>query len=182
MKNFVQDGRVISVTAPYNLASGGGCRIGGIFGVSNGTYLSGNVAQIHTQGVFDIVKATGAVTAGDDIYWDNTNKVVTTVAAGNKRIGVAIAAALSGDASARVLLDRANNPRFFVSAEQTGTGSNQNVAHGLGEVPAFVFITYTDLTPATAGSANVTYGTHTSTNAVVNVTSGKKFLVVAIAG
>lgn len=182
MKNFVQSGDTITINAPYTVTSGGGIQIGGLFGVACDDIANGVEGEMLTRGVFDLVKATGAVAVGDEIYWDNTNRVVSTTAAGNKRIGVAVAAALSGAATARVRLDGANTPRFFVSAEQTGTGANQNVAHGLGEVPAFVFITYTDLTPATAGSVNVTYGTHTSTNVVVNVTSGKKFLVVAIAG
>lgn len=67
----------------------------------------------------------------------------------------------------------------FKSAEQTGTGSSQNVAHGLGVVPGLVMIMPTDLTPATAGSYAVTEGTHTTTNVVVTVTTGKKFKVIA---
>lgn len=71
--------------------------------------------------------------------------------------------------------------RIFISAEQTGTGSAQNVAHGLGVIPAAVFIAPTDLTPATVGSYSVTEGTHTTTNVVVTVTTSKKFKVLAIA-
>jgi hypothetical protein len=67
----------------------------------------------------------------------------------------------------------------FISTEQTGTGSAQNVAHGLGRVPSAVLIVPTDLTPATVGSYVVTEGTHTTTNVVVTVTSGKKFKVQA---
>jgi predicted RecA/RadA family phage recombinase len=182
MVNFVQTGDTIAITAPYTVTSGGGVQIGGLFGVATDDITSGAAGQIKMSGVFDIVKASGAWVVGDNIYWDNTNKFVTTTAAANKRVGVAVAAAGSGDATGRVRLDASNEPRMFVSSEQTGTGSAQNVAHGLGVAPAFVFITYTDLTPATAGSVNVTYGTHTSTNVVVTVTSGKKFLVVAFAG
>jgi hypothetical protein len=69
----------------------------------------------------------------------------------------------------------------FVSAEQTGTGSAQNVAHGLGVIPRFVVIVPTDLTPATTGSYVVTEGTHTTTNVVVTVTTSKKFKVLAFA-
>jgi hypothetical protein len=69
--------------------------------------------------------------------------------------------------------------KVFVSTEQTGTGAAQNVAHGLGAVPAAVLVAPTDLAPATAGVYTVTEGTHTSTNVVVTVTSGKKFKVLA---
>jgi hypothetical protein len=67
----------------------------------------------------------------------------------------------------------------FVSTEQTGTGSAQNVAHGLGVAPAAVLIAPTDTAPSTTGAYTVTEGTHTTTNVVVTVTSGKKFKVLA---
>ena len=68
---------------------------------------------------------------------------------------------------------------FFKSSEQTGTGSAQNVAHGLGVAPGLVMVYPTDTSPATAGAYAMTEGSHTSTNVVVTVTSGKKFKVVA---
>lgn len=67
----------------------------------------------------------------------------------------------------------------FASAEQTGTGSAQNVAHGLGVVPRFVLIGVTE-DPGGTGF-DVAEGTHTATNVVVTVTSGVKFKVLAIA-
>ena len=67
----------------------------------------------------------------------------------------------------------------FVSTEQTGTGSTQNVAHGLARVPSLVVIIPTDTAPATTGQYTATEGTHDATNVVVTVTSGKKFKVLA---
>lgn len=67
----------------------------------------------------------------------------------------------------------------FISGELTGTGSAQNVAHGLGRVPSAVLVIPTDTSPATVGVFTVTEGTHTDTNVVVTVTSGKKFKVQA---
>lgn len=64
---------------------------------------------------------------------------------------------------------------MFVSAEQTGTGSAQNVAHGLGVVPSKVFVAATN----TAAAYTVTEGTHTSTNVIVTVTTGAKFKTMA---
>jgi predicted RecA/RadA family phage recombinase len=179
MFNYIQDGDTIPFLAPYTVVSGAGALLGKIFGVACDDITSGVSGQFKTSGVFDLTKTTGAVAVGDPVYWDNTNKYCTTTANSNAEIGVCISAALSGDATVRVKLSEGLIIRRFISAEQTGTGSAQNVAHGLGVTPSKVFITYTDLTPATAGSVNVTYGTHTSTNVVVTVTSGKKFLVVA---
>lgn len=70
---------------------------------------------------------------------------------------------------------------LFVSTEQTGNGSAQNVAHGLGVVPAAVMIIPTDTAPATAGAYTATEGVHTTTNVVVTVTNGKKYKVWALA-
>src|SRR5690348_14089245 len=73
------------------------------------------------------------------------------------------------------------NTAMFVSTEQTGTGASQNVAHGLGAVPAAVLIVPTDTDPATIGAYTAVEGSHDITNVVVTVTSGKKFKVWAMA-
>lgn len=67
----------------------------------------------------------------------------------------------------------------FISTEQTGTGSAQNVAHGLGAAPSKVLVVPTDLTPATVGQYVVTEGSHDGTNVIVTVTASKKFKVMA---
>lgn len=69
----------------------------------------------------------------------------------------------------------------FKSTEQTGTSSAQNIAHGLGVTPGLVMVFPTDTNVATTGDYIVTEGTHTTTNVVVTVTTGKKFKVVAFA-
>jgi hypothetical protein len=66
--------------------------------------------------------------------------------------------------------------QLFISTVQTGTGSAQNIAHGLGVVPTNVFVSFTGSTSSQA----VTEGTHTTTNVVVTVTSGATFKVFAI--
>lgn len=69
----------------------------------------------------------------------------------------------------------------FQSTETTATGSSQNVAHGLGVVPAVVFITITE-SPGdlvTGGAFDIAEGSHSSTNVVVTITTGLKFKVLA---
>lgn len=70
--------------------------------------------------------------------------------------------------------------KVFISAETTGTGSSQNVAHGLGATPAGVLVVPTEHpgTPDT-GAFDIAEGTHTSTNVVVTVTANVKFKVFA---
>jgi hypothetical protein len=67
--------------------------------------------------------------------------------------------------------------KTFKSSEQTGSGSAQNIAHGLAVTPSLVIVY-----PADSGDNYVaTEGSHTSTNVVVTVTTGKKYRVVAFA-
>lgn len=97
MKNFVQPGDVISVTAPANVSAGAGVLVGSIFGVAVNAALSGAPVEIATRGVFDLTKAgSQAWTVGQRVYWDDTAKNCTTTAGTNKLIGVAAAAVGSG--------------------------------------------------------------------------------------
>ena len=67
----------------------------------------------------------------------------------------------------------------FISTEQTGTGSAQNIAHSLGTTPTKVMVAPTDTAPSTTGAYTVTEGSHDATNVVVTVTTGKKYKVLA---
>lgn len=105
MKNFVQDGDVISVTAPYALTSGQGCLVGSLFGIAVNDYENGAAAEIRRDGVFDITAlSTDTASQGAKLYWDNTNKRLTTTASGNTLVGVATVAKTSGQTTARILL------------------------------------------------------------------------------
>lgn len=108
MKNFVQEGKTVTVTAPAALASGVGVLIGSMFGVTNSAAANGAEVEIDLCGVFDLVRATGASTdwtPGTLLYWDDTNKRITKTSSGNTKIGVAVTAALVGDATGRVRLN-----------------------------------------------------------------------------
>ena len=109
-KNFIQPGDSFQIPAPSALASGAGVLIAGsgatgVFAVALQTVASGALVEVRIDGVFDLPKATGAVTLGQLIYWDDTNKRVTTVSTSNTKIGIATLAAASGDATARVRLN-----------------------------------------------------------------------------
>lgn len=68
--------------------------------------------------------------------------------------------------------------KIFTSTEQTGNGSAQNVAHGLGAIPTKVIISATEFGASTA--VDIAEGTHTTTNCVVTVSSGVKYKVWAM--
>jgi hypothetical protein len=69
---------------------------------------------------------------------------------------------------------------FFLSAEQTGTGSAQNVAHTLGKLPERVLPFLTG-GPASYSQPTITLGTHTADNLVATVTTGWKYRLMAVA-
>jgi predicted RecA/RadA family phage recombinase len=87
MKNFVQEGAVVTVVAPANVASGAGLIFGQLFGVALRDALSGAEVDMQVRGVVALPKVAGSVAVGVLMYWDNTNKRATTVASGNRPIG-----------------------------------------------------------------------------------------------
>jgi predicted RecA/RadA family phage recombinase len=120
MQNYVQQGKTITVVAPYNVTSGGGVLVAGtgyVFGVAVNTQNQNDSMELVVEGVFDLAKDASTFANGDYVYWDNTNKVATSTATGNKKIGVALLSQASGvnapggnsgDATVRVRL----NPAF----------------------------------------------------------------------
>jgi predicted RecA/RadA family phage recombinase len=110
MKNFIQKGVTLTLTAPYAVSSGGGALVGSVFGVASNDYANGEEGEFQVAGAFDLTRETGAGTGwtqGALIYWDNTNKRVTKTATGNKLIGIGAKAAADNDATGRVRLNGA---------------------------------------------------------------------------
>lgn len=105
MKNLIQKGDTLSLTAPADVVGGQGILVGSIFGVCSHDAKSGETMEVAVEGVFDLPKATGALTEGAKLYWDNTAKNITTTATSNTLIGAAVAVAASGDATGRVRLN-----------------------------------------------------------------------------
>jgi predicted RecA/RadA family phage recombinase len=109
MKNYLQHGDTLSLTAPAGgVVSGAPYLIGaGIFGVAVHSAAEGEAFELRRRGVFSgMPKASGAAWAeGAVLYWDNTAKNFTTTVGSNTRVGAAVAAAASGDATGTVLLN-----------------------------------------------------------------------------
>jgi predicted RecA/RadA family phage recombinase len=105
MKVALQDGKALELAAPYARNSGEGALIGTIFGVAMATLANAERGIFAVQGCFELAKASGAITEGAKVYWDNTAKNVTTTSTSNTLIGAAIEAAASGDATVKVRLN-----------------------------------------------------------------------------
>lgn len=146
-------------------------------------------ATVDFGGVYDLsvkgVDGAGnvAVAVGDALYYVSGDTPVLSKKAAGIFFGNALEAVDSG-ATATINVRSANGGSagagngVFISAEQTGTGSSQNVAHGLGVAPSAVLLSPTEF--LSSASVNMDQGSHTSTNVVVTVTSGVKFQVMAI--
>jgi len=107
MKNYIQEGRLITVAAPAGgVTSGDGILIGSLFGVASKTAAAGETVTIATEGVFDLPKlASAVIAAGDPVAWDDTAKQVNVPGTGRYPIGTAIEAAGNGATIVRVRLD-----------------------------------------------------------------------------
>lgn len=97
MKNYIQPGNTITLTAPYDVASGDGLLVGAMFGIATGAAASGDPIEAALVGVFDLKKVgSQAWDIGDKVYWDDTSKRATKTATDNTLIGAAIEAVGSG--------------------------------------------------------------------------------------
>lgn len=107
MKNYIQPGDTLTLTAPSGgVLSGGGYIIGDLFVVSTVTAAVGLPFAAKTTGVFELPKLSAqAWTEGVVVYWDATNSRCTTVGTSNRPIGVAAEAAANPSAVGRVRLN-----------------------------------------------------------------------------
>lgn len=105
MRNYVQRGDTVTLTAPYALASGEPFAVGAIFGVATNVADSGAQVEAARIGAFDLPKAAGAGwTVGARLYWDADAKACTTDSEENLFIGAALQAAGDAATVGRVLL------------------------------------------------------------------------------
>ncbi|WP_066918103.1 capsid cement protein [Methylobacterium sp. CCH5-D2] len=106
MKNFIQDGNMMSVPAPYPVLSGNGVLVGALFGVAAFATSTGRPLEIATRGVYDLPKKAGDTPGyGARLYWDDAAKVITTTPGSNPYVGAAAEAAIGSAATVRVRLN-----------------------------------------------------------------------------
>jgi len=107
MKNFVQQGKAIRLTAPSGGVVGGkGYVIGSLFVVAGTTADAGESFDGYTQGVYELTKDTTAdFDAGEKVFFDSTGLRCEDSASGLYMIGVATEAAAAADTTVKVRLD-----------------------------------------------------------------------------
>ena len=110
MKNFIQKGEVVTVTAPGTVAAGDLVTVGLLVGVAVHAAASGAPVEIQTTGVFNVKKAGSQAwaTVGLAIYVvPGTGTATTATTAGNVLIGTNVATALSADTIGTIRLNGA---------------------------------------------------------------------------
>lgn len=99
---------------------------------------SGAKVTFQVEGVYDVLCASATTfSAGDLVFWDDTNNIAKTTATGGYLLlGRAVRAKVSGELIVRVSL----NPQMrMVSGEVTGDGSNPTtVVTGLSKITSAV--------------------------------------------
>jgi predicted RecA/RadA family phage recombinase len=106
-KNFVQDGNVVTLTAPTGGVVAGGVMIAGsLIGVSTYDAPQATDVEVALTGVYELPKATGtAINLGAQVWWSTGSaRVEASSAAGRWPIGAATKAAGSSDTTVRVRL------------------------------------------------------------------------------
>ena len=108
MKNYVQPGESITLTAAAAATSGDGVLVGSLFGVAAGDAAIGETMVLTTKGVFTMPKvSTDVMAVGDVVYWDDSAGLVTTDddTGNNPRVGLAVTAAGNPSGTVNVRLD-----------------------------------------------------------------------------
>lgn len=110
MNNFIQEGKVLEFEAPTGgVTSGKAVKIGDILVIAAVTAAVTVRFNGHAEGVFEVDKVSAqAWTEGQQINWDNTAKLFTTVTTGNFKAGVASAVAANPSSTGKVRLSGVN--------------------------------------------------------------------------
>lgn len=104
--NYIEDGEVLTLTPAADVAAGVGYLFGaGLFGVAINAVSSGNPGAFATEGVWQLAKTSAlAISVGDRVFWDATNKVVNKTTTAQQQVGVAVEAAANPSGTVKVKL------------------------------------------------------------------------------
>ena len=94
----------MTVTVGADVASGDVVVAGSLVGVATTSAKNGEECEVSLTGVYELAKATGAISQGAKVYFVSADKNFTTTASGNTLAGYAFKAAASGDTTVLVKL------------------------------------------------------------------------------
>jgi predicted RecA/RadA family phage recombinase len=106
MKNFIEEGKIITLVAGGVVTGGTPEFIGGMAVIPASSGVLNDSIPCAVSGVFSLPKkASLAVANGDDLYWDSDPGEITKTAADGVYIGKAFEAALAADTTVNVKIN-----------------------------------------------------------------------------
>lgn len=151
---YKQEGVSIDHTPASAISAGDVVIVNGVPYIAKRDIAANETGALDCEGVFDIVKITGAIAKGDDVYWDAVGNPVggtagtgastlTPVSTGVYYLGTCVLAAGSSDTTVRVKLVEVRRKRLAVLAV-TPAGSAQGDA--AATIEGFNVVTGADAT------------------------------------
>lgn len=120
MTGFVQEGKALTLTAPYDRTAGQLALVGALVVVALNDVDQDAEGEFATEGVWEVDKVDAqAWTQGARIFFDSATKLATTVASGNTLIGIAVEAADNPSDTGIVRLNGAVDEVFAGGAAET---------------------------------------------------------------
>lgn len=105
MKNYIQRGNTLTITASGAVTSGQLVVVGSIAGVASTNAAIGEEVEIQVEEVFELPKVSGdAIALGDKLYWNGTALTKTAGTGAKPLVGYATAAAGAGTTVVRCKL------------------------------------------------------------------------------
>lgn len=106
MKTYIQPGSTLTLTPSAAVASGVGFLFGtALFGVAVADVAISTPGAFLTEGIVEIGKTSAlAISVGDRLFWDSTNKVVNKTSTAQQCVGIAVEAAANPSATVKMKL------------------------------------------------------------------------------
>lgn len=107
MKNFIQQGDVLTLTPGAAVASGVGYLFGAsLFGVATTDVAISTPGSFLVEGVVEIAKTSAlAISVGDRLFWDPAGKCVNKTLTAQQCVGIAVADAANPSPTVTMLLE-----------------------------------------------------------------------------
>ena len=134
LARYVQKGDAIDYRPAEAVAAGDVVIIADLIGIARLDIEAGTLGSLAVVGVFDVVKADGAIPSGSTVYWDAGAKKATTVSGSNHYLGKAIAAAEAADDTVRVLLSAIFAPMISATIPVLACESGCDCKHAVASL------------------------------------------------
>ncbi len=104
---FIHDGETIDYTPGVDVAAGEVVVLADLVAVAKRDILAGTLGALAVVGVFDFAKSIAqSFSMGQLLYWNNTTKIATSTASGNKLIGKSVQSVATSVTTVRIRMSQ----------------------------------------------------------------------------